>query len=90
MFNTSLFDEKTFYKQFTKDLLNAKNEVIIESSFIASERINKLHTTIRKLVNRKIKMYVITRIPEKHIGVMRTQAEEAIQYFEQTENYCSW
>jgi len=32
-----LYDEKTFYQQFLKDIANAKTEVIIESPFITIE-----------------------------------------------------
>ena len=82
MFNTSLFDEKTFYKQFKTDLLRAEHEVVIESPFIAKERMNNLDITFEKLLSKGNKVSVITRIPEKHIGAMKEQAEDAIRYFE--------
>ena len=85
MFNTSLFDEKTFYKQFTKDLLRCENEVVIESPFIASGRIEKLIPIFEKLIARGVKVNIVTRMPKKHMGDMKLQAEEAIQYFERLE-----
>jgi hypothetical protein len=36
---SNLYNERTFYKQFIKDLLNAKDEVIIESPFISIKRL---------------------------------------------------
>lgn len=82
MFNTSLFDEKTFYTQFIKDLLRAEHEVVIESPFIANDRMVALMPTFEDLVNRGVKVFVITRMADKHVGVMRQHAEEAIDYFE--------
>lgn len=37
-----LYDEKTFYNRFTRDLLEAKAEVIIESPFMTTERMRML------------------------------------------------
>lgn len=82
MFRTSLFDETTFYHQFIKDLDKAKSEVIIESPFITISRVNNLSWVFEKLVNRGVKVYVITRLPENHDAFLKHQAEQAIQYFE--------
>jgi len=82
MFKTSLFDETTFYQQFSRDLINASSEVIIESPFITISRVNKLSRVFEKLVNRGVRVNVITRLPNNHDAFMRIQAENAIQYFE--------
>ena len=82
MFNTSLFDEKTFYKQFKTDLLRAEHEVVIESPFIATERMNSLYPLFKKLIANNVKINVITRMPEKHMGLMKQQAEDVIRQFE--------
>ena len=82
MFNTSLFDEKTFYKQFERDLLRAEHEVVIESPFIATERMNSIYPLFKKLIANNVKINVITRMPEKHIGLMKQKAEDAIRQFE--------
>ena len=82
MLNTLLFDEKNFYKQFTRDLLHAQNEVIIESPFITTERMNKLVPIFNKLVKRDIKVYVITRDPKEHQPPYAKQSEYEIQHFE--------
>lgn len=82
MFRTSLFDETTFYQYFSKDLDNARTEVIIESPFITIARVNKLSSVFEKLVNHGVCVYIITRLPENHDEFMRNQAEQAIQYFE--------
>ena len=82
MFKSSLFDESTFYKQFTKDLLRAKHEVVIESPFITTERMNKLVPVFNRLVKRGVKVYVITRDPKEHQPPYIKQSEREIQHFE--------
>ena len=82
MFNSSLFDESTFYQQFTRDLLYSKNEVVIESPFITAKRINKLAPTLRKLIYQGVKVYVITRDPKEHQPPYVEQSEQEIQHFE--------
>lgn len=82
MFNTALYDETTFYKKFERDLLHAKREVVIESPFITNDRTLTLSPVFEKLVEDGIKIYVITRDPQKHMPAMRPQAEEVIEYFE--------
>ena len=81
-FTSRLFDEKSFYKAFTKDLINAKEEVIIESPFITASRMNSLTPIIKKLLRREIKIYVITRDPSEHEEPYASQSEGEIQQFE--------
>ena len=83
MTNSSLYDEKTFYKQFGRDLLRSKNEVVIESPFITTIRMNKLALIFKKLVKRGIKVYIVTRDPKEHQLPYSGQSELEIQYFEQ-------
>jgi len=82
MHNSSLFDETTFYKQFSKDLRSCKTEVIIESPFITSDRMATLYPIFEKLIQRKVNVYVITRDPREHSDVYKKQSEAEIQRFE--------
>ena len=82
MINSSLFDESTFYKQFSKDLLHAKHEVIIESPFITLDRVKNLTPIFNKLIKKGVKVYVITRDPAEHQEVYASESEQVIQYFE--------
>lgn len=83
MFNTSLFDESTFYSQFGKDLLHAKREVVIESPFITINRVRKLSPIFDRLVKRGVKIFVVTRDPSFHEYVMQQQSEEMVRFFEE-------
>lgn len=82
MFSSSLHNESTFYKKFTKDLRNATGEVVIESPFITSERMKKLFPIFQSLVAREVKIYIVTRDPREHPQPMNFQAEREIRRFE--------
>lgn len=82
---SQLHNENTFYKAFVKDLNNAQKEVIIESPYITRDRANKLIPIFNKLLDRGVKIFIITRDPREHDENMAYQAEEVISYFESTE-----
>ncbi len=77
-----LFNEGTFYNQFIRDLLKAKEEVIIESPFITTRRLKMLMPTFEKLVEKNIQVFIVTRDPLENDSNMAEQAEAGIQYFE--------
>jgi phosphatidylserine/phosphatidylglycerophosphate/cardiolipin synthase-like enzyme len=77
-----LYDETTFYNKFKQDLLEAKQEVIIESPFITTRRLEMLKPVFETLIDRGIKVFVMTRDPLEHDESMSKQAEIGIRYFE--------
>jgi phosphatidylserine/phosphatidylglycerophosphate/cardiolipin synthase-like enzyme len=82
---SQLFDEQSFYTQFTKDLKNAKSEVIIESPFITKGRVVTLIPVFAELQKKGVKIFIITRPSHEHEEVLARQAEYAIQVFEDME-----
>ena len=62
-FDSRLFDQTDFYRQFIHDLSSCKNEVIIESPFISASRIEYLYPVFKELVSKNVPIYVITRDP---------------------------
>jgi len=77
-----LYDDDNFYPKFKRDLNQCKEEVIIESPFISGQRMRTLSPLFENLVNRKVKVYVITRDPDEHSINVKQQAEEIIRDFE--------
>jgi len=76
---SKLFNEDTFYPAFLKDLKNCGSELIIESPFITSKRLNQLLPTLEKLKARKVRIVVNTRDPhERDEGYHREDAHRAI------------
>lgn len=82
MFNSILYDEKTFYQSFLKDVSLCQKEVIIESPYITSERVKTFMSIFKKLVAKEVKIYVMTRDHKEHTDNMEPQSEEAICAFE--------
>lgn len=82
MFNSQLHDEKTFYRAFLRDLDACREEVIIESPFITTYRMKTLKPIFKGLVNKGIKVYIMTRDPKEHSDEYEIQSEEEISYFE--------
>lgn len=62
--SSSLYNEKTFYNRFEKDLKNCHSEIIIESPFIASKRLNLLIPSLQRLKSKHIRITINTRDPE--------------------------
>ncbi len=81
-FFSQLHDEKTFYQTFLKDLEKCQNEVIIESPYITSARMRMFDRIFEKLLNRGVKIYIITRNPKEHEDWMEIQSEDAICWCE--------
>lgn len=79
---SELYDEKTFYKAFIEDLENCKEEVIIESPYITHTRAQQLRPIFQKLLDRKVKIYIITRDPREHDQSLEIQAEGEIAEYE--------
>lgn len=82
MFNSQLHDERTFYNAFLRDLDGCKEEVIIESPFITTARMKHLRSIFERLINRGVKVFVITKDPREHSEGYEIQSEEEVHYFE--------
>ena len=59
--NSTLYDDSTFYARFAKDLKNCRSEVIIESPFITSRRLELLMPSLQKLKSKHIRITINTR-----------------------------
>jgi len=77
-----LYDEKSFYNRFTHDLFEAKEEVIIESPYITSQRMRLFRPIFKILISRGIKVYIMTRDPKEHDLPQEYQSEAEIRNFE--------
>jgi len=79
---SQLFDETDFYQNFIKDLLSAKQEVVIDSPYITTERVRTFMPIFEHLINKGIKIFVLTRQPKEHDSGMKYQASDEIKNFE--------
>jgi HKD family nuclease len=79
LLGSGLFDETTFYAAIIQDLKSCKHDVIIESPFITSRRMNMLLPVLNSLVARGIKVTIITRNSNEHREQFSIQAKNALQ-----------
>ncbi len=82
MIDSQLFDEKTFYQTFCRDLENCQEEIVIESPYITYQRMKTFDRIFEKLIKKGVKVYFITRDPKEHDLGMEIQSEEVISYCE--------
>lgn len=61
LLSSTLLDQDNFYNIFTKDLLRAKHEIIIESPFISIKRIRYLVPVFRILNYRGVRIVINTK-----------------------------
>lgn len=78
LISSQLLNEKTFYPAFLNDVKRCRCELIIESPFIASRRVNKLLPVFCNLSRRGVKIIVNTRDPNEHEERMHHEAQRAI------------
>ena len=79
----NLFNEKTFYQAFIKDLDNAQEEVIIYSPFVSKYRSDFFRKTMVKLKKRNINVFIFTRLLEEHNLLMRSEITCALNEYKE-------
>ncbi len=82
MDNSSLFDERTFYQMFLRDMDNCQEEVIIECPFITTQRMKTFDRLFKNLLEKGVRIYIITRDPREHSDGYEIQSEEAVRWCE--------
>jgi phosphatidylserine/phosphatidylglycerophosphate/cardiolipin synthase-like enzyme len=75
---SELYDQKSFYKAFIKDITHAKQRVVIECPFITSKRLNQLLPLLSKLVKRGVTVTVNTKPFDEHDELFRRMAYAGI------------
>ena len=80
MLTSLLYDESTFYQAFMHDLQRCERELIIESPFVTSSRMETLYPIFKRILDRGIKIYIITRDPSDHDETIRHQATNEILF----------
>ena len=80
LLSSKLYNDKSFYDQFIRDLRHCKKEVIIESPFLTLRRAEQLAPTFVKLVKKGVKIVVTTRYPKDHTNNLHVQADATIPY----------
>jgi phosphatidylserine/phosphatidylglycerophosphate/cardiolipin synthase-like enzyme len=80
----NLFNEKTFYHTFVKDMLAAKKEIIIYSPFVSKFRSEFFRRTLIELRKRNVPVFIFTRPLEDHDYLMRAEITCALKDYEES------
>jgi len=76
---SELFDQDNFYPALMRDLKKAKNQVIIESPFITSRRINILLPIFKQLKKQDVQIIINTKPLAEHETSYYFQTQETIK-----------
>jgi len=77
-FSSKLFDQNNFYTNFINDLKEAKKQVLIESPFMTTRRINRLLPVLHRLTKHGVRVIVNTKPLNEHEGVYKGQARTCV------------
>ena len=62
LLSSQLYDENTFYHKFTQDLLQSRQEVIIESPYITSGRMKGFRSVFNKILAKGVKIVPLSAV----------------------------
>lgn len=82
LLDSKLYDEKTFYPTFVKDLNNCGSELIIECPFITKRRLQYLLPTLKMLKDRKVRIIVNTKDPIELDEERRDEAYRTVAFLQ--------
>ena len=73
-----LYDQNTFYKAFERDLLRAKQTIVIESPFITQKRLYSLLATLRRMIRSGVCITINTKPLEEQDVYFEGESKAAI------------
>jgi len=80
----NLFNERTFYPAFVRDMLTAKKEIIIYSPFVTKFRSEFFKRTLNELRKKNIPVFIFTRPLEEHEYFVRAEIACALKDYEES------
>lgn len=79
IFISKLYDERSFYQSFAKDIKNCTRTVLIESPYLTVKRAKDLAPIFKRLHHQGISVRINTREPRHHTKRLCTEALSAIK-----------
>ena len=76
---SKLYDQDTFFDMFLRDISRSRTDLVIESPFITTRRMNTLLPVLQKLRRRNVRVVINTRHPDEHEGAYKYQAEVTVE-----------
>lgn len=78
LLSSKLYDDKSFYPAFIKDLNDCGSELIIKSPFVTRRRLQYLLPTLQKLKDRKVRIIINTKDPHELDEERREEAYRTV------------
>lgn len=79
LLSSELFDEHTFYKEFSKDIRIAYKEIVIESPYITTRRVREILPILSSAIKRGVQVSIYTRNPFHHEGKLVSESHKGIE-----------
>lgn len=79
MGKSELFDEKNFYGAFINDMLSAEKEIIIDSPYITTRRVDELYKYFEQVRHKGIDVYLLTRVSKEQDSKMQYYSDKEIE-----------
>lgn len=78
LLSSKLYDERSFYDAFAKDINRAKSSVIIESPYLTERRVLQFCQLFKRMNKQRVKIRINTRNPRYHDKTLKIQAWKAM------------
>jgi hypothetical protein len=78
-FSSRLYDEKSFYTAFSKDISKAERSIVIESPYLTERRALQFSKILKRKAGDGVKITIYTRNPDHHDKVLEIQAWRALK-----------
>ncbi len=79
----NLYNETTFYPAFTRDMLEAKREIVIYSPFVSKYRSDTFNRIMYKFKDTNVAIFIFTRSLDEYELSQRKQAEAVLSHYEE-------
>lgn len=79
LLSSDLFDEHSFYKEFSKDMRIAQSEIVIESPYITMRRASEISPLLKRAIRRGVRVSIYTRNPNHHDGILISESIKGIE-----------
>ena len=75
---SKLYDENSFYSAFVKDIKKCRSELVIESAYMTSKRVQYLLPYFKELKKNRVRIVINTRNPEEHDLYLRVETRKCL------------
>jgi phosphatidylserine/phosphatidylglycerophosphate/cardiolipin synthase-like enzyme len=79
LLNSKLYDEKSFFDAFARDIGSARHSITIESPYLTERRARQFSRLLKRKVKDGVEVVIYTRNPRHHDKILEVQAWKALE-----------